>query len=290
MSLYETCIAPFAEYAFMRRALVAVCTIACGSAPLGVLLVLRRMSLMADAMSHAIMPGIALVFVFAGFSLPLMSLGGFVAGLVVAVLAGLVTRATDLREDASFATFYLIALAFGVLLVSLHGTTVDLLHLLFGSLLAVDNASLMLMASIAAGTLLTLAAFYRPLLMAASDPVFFASLGGKVMRYQLLYLLLTTLNLVAGFQALGTLMTVGMMIIPAVASRFWVQHLDAMLPLTMAIGLVSGITGLLLSYHKAVASGPAIILVAGIIYLMSLTFGRYGSLRARYWPRRHLTH
>lgn len=290
MTLYDLCIAPFADYAFMRRALVAITTVACGSAPLGVLLVLRRMSLMADAMSHAIMPGIALVFVVAGFSIPLMSLGGFCAGVVVAVLAGLVTRTTKLHEDASFAAFYLIALASGVLMVSLHGSTIDLLHLLFGSILAVDSASLVLMTTIAITTLLTLALIYRPLIIAISDPVFFQSQGGSITRYHLFYLVLTTLNLVAGFQALGTLMTVGMMIIPAVASRFWVQHLDHMFPLVIGIGMVSGVTGLLLSYHWSVASGPAIILVAGFVCLVSLVVGRYGSLRSRYWPQRHLAH
>jgi zinc/manganese transport system permease protein len=290
MTLYDLCIAPFADYAFMRRALVAIATVACGSAPLGVLLVLRRLSLMAEAMSHAIMPGIALVFVFVGFSIPLMSLGGFCAGVVVAVLAGLVTRMTRLHEEASFAALYLIALAMGVLLVSLHGSTVDLLHLLFGSILAVDSESLILMTTITITTLLTLALAYRPLIIAISDPVFFQSQGGSITRYHLLYLLLATLNLVAGFQALGTLMTVGMMIIPAVTSRFWVQHLDHMFPLVIAIGVVSGVVGLLLSYHLAVASGPAIILVAGLIYLVSVIIGCYGSLRSRYWPQRHLAH
>ena len=290
MTLYDLLCAPFADYAFMRRALAATAAIAVGSAPLGVFLVLRRLSLMAEAMSHAIMPGIAAAFVCVGFSLPLMSLGGFCAGMAVAFCAGLVSRATALREDASFAAFYLIALALGVLLVSLHGSTVDLLHLLFGSILAIDNAGLILMTAIASFTLATLALCYRPLTIAISDPVFFQSQGGSLTRYHLLYLLLATLNLVAGFQALGTLMSVGMMIIPAIAARFWVRHLDAMLVLSVLIGIAAGFVGLLLSYHLSVASGPAIILVAGGVYLVSLLAGRHGSLRARYWPRHHLTH
>jgi zinc/manganese transport system permease protein len=289
-SLYELILAPFVDYAFMRRALVASIALACSSAPLGVLLILRRLSLMAEAMSHAIMPGIALMFVFVGFSLPLLSLGGLGAGIVVAVLAGLITRCTTLREDASFAALYSIGLALGVLLVSLKGSTLDLLHVLFGSLLAVDDAGLWVIVGIAGGTLLTLALLYRPLIMAASDPVFFQSQGGHVTRYHLLYLVLVTLNLVAGFQALGTLMTVGMMIVPAVATRFWVRYLDAMLGLAALLGLAAGWIGLLLSYHFSIASGPAIILVAGGFYAFSLLFGRYGSLRARYWPSRHLTH
>jgi zinc/manganese transport system permease protein len=288
--LHDWLIAPFHDYAFMRRALIAIMAIVVSGAPLGVLLVLRRLSLMAEAMSHAVMPGIAIAFVVGGFSLPLMSLGGFAAGVIVALLAGWVTRATNLREDASFSVFYLSALALGVLLVSLKGSTLDLMHLLFGSVLAIDDAGLWLMVAVSAGTLLLLAIFYRPLLIAVSDPVFFLSEGGSITRYQLFYLLLVTLNLVAGFQALGTLMTVGMMIVPAIAGRFWTRRLDMLLLLAIVIGLLSGLIGLLLSYHLSVASGPAIILTAGLICGLSLLGGRYDSLRARFFPRRHLAH
>src|SRR5437773_2784734 len=120
----------------MRRALAGCLALALGCGPIGTILVIRRMSLMGDALSHAVLPGAALGFIIAGLSLPAMSLGGLAAGLVVALSSGVVTRFTPLREDASFAAFYLISLAFGVLLVSAHGSNVDLLHLLFGSILA----------------------------------------------------------------------------------------------------------------------------------------------------------
>jgi zinc/manganese transport system permease protein len=288
--MYDWLLAPFVDYAFMRRALVAVLAVACASAPMGVFLVLRRMSLMADAMSHAIMPGVALVFVTAGLSLPLMSLGGFCAGAVVAVMAGLLTRVSALREDASFAALYLIALASGVMLISWHGSAVDLTHLLFGSVLAVDEAGLWLITGIASCSLLIVAMLYRPLVIAMSDPTFFASQGGALTAVRVGYLLLVTLNLVAGFQVLGTLMAVGMMLIPAITARFWAQHLDTIILLAALLGVVAGMCGLLLSYHASVAPGPAIILVAGGAYLISLLVGRYGSLRARYWPSRHLAH
>mgnify|MGYP003393506673 CR=1 FL=1 len=286
--LYDYAIAPFADYAFMRRALAAVVMMACGSTPLGVLLVLRRMSLMAEAMAHAILPGIAVAFMVAGFSLPLMSLGGFCAGVLVALLAGLVARFTQLREDASFAALYPTALAFGVLLVSWHGSSADLMHLLFGSVLAVDRDSLYLMAGISSATLFVLAMFWRPLVITVSDPAFLRSQGGNATFQHLLFLVLVTLNLVAGFQAMGTLMAVGIMIIPAVCARFWTRLLDVMLLLAIGFGLASGLAGLLLSYHLALPSGPAIILVAAGFYAISLLFGRHDSLRARYWPGRHL--
>src|SRR6201996_1326624 len=119
----------------MRRALVACLALSIGSGPIGVLLMLRRMSLVGDAMSHAILPGAAVGFLVSGLSLPAMGLGGMVAGLAVALLSGFVSRTTVLKEDASFASFYLASLAAGVLLVSLRGSSVDLLHVLFGTIL-----------------------------------------------------------------------------------------------------------------------------------------------------------
>ena len=109
---------PFIEFSFMRRALVGCLALSLGAPPIGVFLMLRRMSLMGDAMSHAILPGAAIGFLVAGLSLPAMSLGGFVAGFAVALAAGLIARTTILREDASLAAFYLVSLALGVLIVS----------------------------------------------------------------------------------------------------------------------------------------------------------------------------
>src|SRR6516225_8468227 len=115
---YDILIAPFVDFDFMRRALVGALAIALGAAPIGVILMLRRMSLMGDAMAHAILPGAAVGFLLAGLNLFAMTLGGLVAGLVVALLAGAVARTTELKEDASLAAFFLVSLALGVTIVS----------------------------------------------------------------------------------------------------------------------------------------------------------------------------
>src|SRR5262245_53163955 len=133
MGIYDLIAAPFVDFEFMRRALVACLALALGAGPLGVFLVLRRMSLMGDAIGHAVLPGVAVGYMLSGLSLTAMSLGGVAAGLVVALLAGATARATGLKEDASLAGFYLASLALGVLLISLRGSAVDLLHILFGS-------------------------------------------------------------------------------------------------------------------------------------------------------------
>ena len=264
---------PFVEFPFMRRALVATWAMALGSAPIGCILVLRRMSLVGDAMAHAVLPGAAAGFLLAGLSLPAMSLGGFVAALAVALAAGVVTRATPQREDASFAAFYLIALALGVLLVSLRGSQIDLMHMLFGSVLAVDDAALLLIAAVASLTLWALALMYRPLVLESFDPGFLRSVGGPGAAAHMVLLVLLVANLVSAFQALGTLMAVGLMMLPAAASRFWVAGLPAMAAVAVAIGAVSGAAGLLLSYHAELPSGPCIVLVCGVAYIVSVLFG-----------------
>jgi zinc/manganese transport system permease protein len=286
VTLYALLLQPFADYGFMRRALVATLALGLGSAPIGTLLVLRRMSLMGDAMAHALLPGVALGFLAAGYSLAAMSAGGLVAALAVALAAGFVTRATAQREDASFAAFYLIALALGVLLISRRGSSVDLMHLLFGSILAVDDAALLLMAGVGSATLLVLAAIYRPLVVECVDPGFLRSMGGRGSLVHALFLVLVVANLVAGFQALGTLMAVGLMMLPATAARFWAGEVWSLALASVLIALLSGLAGLLLSYHAQWPSGPAIVLVAGAVYLLSLAAGpREGLLWRR--ARRH---
>ena len=288
MTLYDIALAPFAEFGFMRRALVGCLALALSYGPIGTILVIRRMSLMGDALSHAVLPGAALGFIIAGLSLPAMSLGGVVAGLVVALLSGLVTRLTPLREDASFAGFYLISLALGVLLVSIHGSNVDLLRLLFGSILAVDDAALILIGGIATVSLLSFAVIYRPLVVECFDPGFLRVVGGRGGLVHPLFLALVVFNLVAGFQALGTLMAVGLMMLPAAAARFWVRELWSLSAASSALALGSGFVGLLLSYHLDLPSGPAIVLVAGLGYLVSVALGPRDSLRALYVRRVHL--
>jgi len=286
--MHDLLIQPFLEFAFMRRALVACLALGLGCGPVGVLLVLRRMSLVGDAMSHAVLPGAAIGFVYAGLSLPVMSLGGFLAGVTVALLSGAVARITPLREDASFAAFYLISLGLGVMIVSTSGSNVDLMHVLFGSVLAVDDAALLLVASITTVTLMTLAVIYRPLVIESFDPGFLRALGGGGGIYHMIFMLLMVLNLVAGFQALGTLMSVGLMMLPAAAARFWARELWSMALVAALIGVVSGVAGLLLSYHLNLPSGPAIVLTCGAAYLLSVAVGPRESLWRRFVPARHL--
>jgi len=277
-------------YGFLRQALAACAALSLGAGPIGTFLILRRMSLMGDAMSHAILPGVAIGFLVAGLDLWAMSLGGFAASLIIALLAGAASRFTVLREDASLAGFYLISLALGVLIISMKGSSIDLLHVLFGTLLAVDGKTLVLLASVATLTLLALAVFYRTLVAECFDPVYLRSVGGAGVLAHFVFLALVVLNLVAGVQALGTLMAVGLMMLPATAARLWAHSIGGAIFLASAIAFLSSIAGLLISYHFSLPSGPAIILLAGFVYIFSLLTGKRGGLLWRFLPQRHLEH
>lgn len=285
--MWQVLVEPFVAYGFMQRALAGAAILAVSAAPIGVFLMFRRMSLAGDAMAHAILPGAAAGFLVSGLALLPMTIGGFVAGLVVALLAGLVSRLTAQREDTSLAAFYLISLALGVLLVSLRGSSVDLMHVLFGSVLALNDDALVLIGGVASVSLVGLALIWRPLFAECLDPSFLNSVSRAGQKVHLIFLALVVLNLVGGFQALGTLMSVGLMMLPAAAARFWVRSLEAVTGLAIAIGVGASYLGLLVSYHLEVASGPSIILVAGAAYIVSLVLGRRGIVFSRTQPARH---
>jgi zinc/manganese transport system permease protein len=288
--LYDLFIGPFAEFDFMRRALVGVVALSVSGGAIGVFLMLRRMSLTGDAMAHAILPGAAIGYLVAGFSLPAMTLGGLAAGFAVALAAGAVARVTVIKEDASLAAFYLISLALGVTIVSLRGSAVDLFHVLFGNVLALDDDVLILLSGVATISLMTLAALYRPLVMECVDPGFLRSVSRSGGLVHLTFLGLVVLNLVAGFHALGTLLAVGLMMLPAAAARFWTADITRLILLASGFGMVSGYAGLVMSYSAGsnLPAGPAIILAAGALYLGSLLLGTQGGLARRLLPRRHL--
>ncbi len=282
-------VGPFVEFAFMQRALLGTIVLCIGACPVGVFLMLRRMSLAGDAMAHAILPGAAAGFLLYGLEILPMTVGGLIAGIVVALGAGAVSRFTVQKEDASLAAFYLISLAVGVLMVSLRGSSVDLMHVLFGSVLALNNEALVLVTAIAAISVATLAIIWRALVAECLDPLFLRSVSRLGSPVHFIFLGLVVVNLVGGFQALGTLLSVGLMMLPAAAARFWTNRVWTMCVAATGIGMASCVAGLLISYHASAPSGPAIILSAGAIYLASAIAGTRGVVASRLVRHRHRT-
>jgi zinc/manganese transport system permease protein len=274
--MHDALIAPFA-LGFMRRALAGCLALSVSGPPLGVFLVLRRMSLMSDVLQHGMLPGIALGAAVAGLSIWAMGLGGVLAGLAVALLAGWVSRRTGGREDSQLAGVYLLALACGVAMVSME-RGVDLTHLLFGSVLAVDNTALFSMAGVASVTLPALGLIWRPLIVESLDPGFLAATGGRGGVWHLAFLALVVLCVVSGFVALGTLMSVGLMMLPAIAARHWSSSLAGQVRASVGLAVMASVIGLLVSYNTEVPAGPAIVMTAGGLWLISLTIGPFSSL------------
>ncbi|MDC9724717.1 MAG: metal ABC transporter permease [Gammaproteobacteria bacterium] len=281
-------IEPFTEYAFMQRALVGSLAVCLGAVPVGVFMTLRRMSLTGDAMAHAILPGAAIAYLITGISLIGMTIGGLAAGLLVVALSGWVSRSTHLKEDTSLAAFYLISLALGVLILSIKHSNLDLFHVLFGNILALDNAALLLLASICSISLFLFALLYRPLVIECVDPLFLRRSGIASALAHYGFLGLMVLNLVAGFHAVGTLMAIGLMILPAAAARFWVTKLDHTLITAVVFSFTGCYVGLLTSYYFDLPAGPSIVLALGTLYIVSLIFGGEGGYIKRVTSKRHL--
>jgi zinc/manganese transport system permease protein len=265
----------------MRIALVACFALALANGPIGTLLLMRRESLDGNVLSHAVMPGAALGFLYAGYSLAALTIGGLLTGLAVAALAALSTGSRWQRQDSSLIAFYLISLSFGVLIVAARGSQADLMHVLFGTVLAVDVKALLLIASISSATMLVVAALYRPLAVESFDPAFLRAVGGGAGAFRAIFITLVVLNLVASFQAFGTLLAIGPMLLPAAAARCWTQKVWPMIILATAIGMAAALAGLLISYYANLPSGPAIVIGAGLIYGISLL----AAVRTRFEPR-----
>jgi zinc/manganese transport system permease protein len=274
----------------VRHSLVAVLALAFSAAPVGVFLMLRRMSLVGDAMAHAILPGVAIGFLVAGSNIYVMTFGGLVAGVVIALLAGVVSRSTALQEDASLAVFLLISLALGVVIVTLKGMDIEqLMEFLFGETAAsMSPGKLMVIVINATVSLLMLALIYRPLVLDCVDPGFLRSVSRAGGIAHLAFLALLAINLVSAFHAFGTLLGVAIIIVPAAVGRFWTRDISAMVVLAVLSGALSGWIGLLISYHSKIPSGPAMTLVAGVFYILSIFFGRARGLLWRVFPGRHL--
>jgi zinc/manganese transport system permease protein len=268
MSAHALIVEPFETLAFMRAALVACLALALANGAVGTLLILRRMSLDGDVLGHAVMPGAAIGFLYAGPSPTWLSLGGLASGLAVAALAGLVTSERA-RRDAGLVVFYLVALSLGVILVAWRGSNVDVMHVLFGTVLAIDQPALLQIAIACSAIVLVIAALYRPLAVDSFDPAFLRAVGTRA-PYGAVFLGLVVLALVASFQAFGTLLAVGPLLLPAAAARPWGLGVAASMALAAGFGLAASVAGLLVSYHANLPSGPAIVLAAGLLFGISL--------------------
>lgn len=283
MSNLQDLLFPFVEFDFLSHAFAASLILSVSAAPLGVFLLLKKLSLVGDALSHSILPGVAVGYFLFGFSLPGMTFGGLIAGVLIILISQMVTQKTHLKQDTSFASFYLLSLALGVLLISAKGSQVDLIHVLFGNLLAIDQATLLLISSVSVCTIVFFALAFKPLLLEAFDQEFYRM---KIMPFRgwkkfalqsvpFLFLIILVLNLVSSFHAIGTLLSLGLIILPAATASLWVKTIGKLILFSLFFSTACCYLGLLLSYHLDWSTGPTIVVCLGIFYSLSLVLRKF---------------
>ncbi len=251
------------RYGFMVRGLLASVLVGIFCSVLGCFVVLRGMAFLGDAMSHAILPGVALAYLWGADLL----VGAAVAAFLVALLIGAVTRQGQVKEDTAIGILFAGAMALGVALISSAGSyAVDLSHILFGNVLGVSWADLRLMAALGTLVLAVIVLLYKELLVVSFDPILAATLRLPVERLRLLLLLLLATAIVASLPAVGVSLVAAMLVTPPAAASLLTRRLPTMMLVSAALGALSGFSGLYLSYYLNVASGAAVVLVATAIF------------------------
>ncbi len=278
MRVHEFLIEPF-SYGFMQRGVASAVLLGLSSGVLGPILILRRLALMGDALAHSLLPGIALAYLFFGPSLPALFFGSLLAGLLTAAGSALLSRLTRIKEDAAFGALFVILFALGIAIVSTLRSRIDLLHFLFGNVLAVSATDLALTGGATVVTLLVGAIFRRSILLETFDPVFHRATGGRGSVAHVGILCLTVINLVAALQAMGIVLALGLFLLPAVTAYLWCDRLRSLILTSVGLAAGGSVVGIFLSYHGNVASGPSIVLTLGAAFLVSaLVSPRYGAL------------
>lgn len=277
-AIHEIFFAPFG-YEFMQRGLLACVLVGVSGGLLGVILLLRRLALMGDALAHSLLPGIGVAYLIFGPSPLALLAGALVAGCFASLGSALVTRLTRVKEEAAFAALFIVLFGAGVALVSAMRARINLTDFLFGNVLGVGSADLQLAATASSLTVATFLLFYRCLLLESFDPTFYRAIGGRGAILHFGVLALTVLNLVAALQAMGVVLALGLFILPAASAYLWTDRLGVLLGVSVLAAVLGAAIGLLVSFHAGIASGAAIVLVLGAWFLVSAVGSpRYGML------------
>lgn len=276
---------PF-HFEFMQRALLGCILIGFTNGFLSAFIVLRRMALLADALSHSLLPGLAIGAIFFGLAPMGLFFGAVSAAGMVALGGQLLSRSSRLKDDTAIAALYTIAFALGILLLNYSRVKVDLHHFLFGNILGLTDLDLWISYAISALTLLVLISQQRALLFTLFDATVAKSQGVPVTRLLYLLMILMVLAMISSLQAVGVVLSLGLLVLPGATVYLWCDSFDAMAWGGGVIGMIGSCAGLLISYWTNIGSGPAIVLVLGVFLLASYLFSpRYGILIRLFKPR-----
>lgn len=260
----------FLEYEFLRNALIGTLLLGFSSVGLGFFLHYRRLILATDALSHGLLPGVAIGFWFFGLSMTAMTVFGFIAGLLVVGLSVLSSKWSQLKEDSTLSGFYILSLAFGVFLVSLKGSPVDLYHFLFGQILSITSEQLIVLAVVELIVLSLLFLIYKPLIKMTLDEDFARFLKIKTNLLKFLFMTLVIAHLVVSFQIFGTLLSVGFLILPILIGQLFFKKISALVVGSLIICWVCSLAGLLMSDYFDLPTSPTLILCFGVFFLAGL--------------------
>jgi len=276
------------QFEFMQRALIVCALVGFTNGFIGSYIVLRRLALMADALSHSLLPGLAAAAIFFGLSAAGLLVGGLIAGLFVILGGQLISRSSRIKEDTAIASLYIIAFAAGVLLIKYSRVPIDLGHFLFGNVLGVGNADLWLAYGVSWVALPLIVILQRPLLIALFEPDVARSQGVSVDTLHFILMGLVVLAMLASLQAVGVLLSLGLLILPAATIYLLTDRFALLAWGSGLLGLSAGVVGLLISYWINLPTGPTIVLLLGLSLLLAyLLSPKYGILR-RIFHGRHL--
>ncbi|HWA05375.1 MAG TPA: iron chelate uptake ABC transporter family permease subunit [Ignavibacteria bacterium] len=261
------------SYEFIQRALIASVTIGISCGLIGTYIMLRRMSLIGDALAHAVLPGVVVSFMVAGKSEVALFVGAVVSGILTVLLIGFVNRNSKIKEDTSIGIIFTGAFALGILLVSqLKQVHIDLSSYLFGDVLGVSTGDITLSMIIMAVIILCIVLFYKQLLLTSFDPTMAMTIGISTTLVHYMLMTLLSMSIVAGLQSVGVILIIAMLITPPATAYLLSNNLKKILLLSAAFGTISAVTGLYLSYHFNFASGASIVLVAVALFMLAFLF------------------
>jgi ABC-type Mn2+/Zn2+ transport system permease subunit len=278
---------PF-QHEFMQRALVGGALVGFANGFVGTFVVLRRMALMADSLSHSLLPGLAVGVMCFGLAPWGLFAGGLAAALLVALGAQLLSRSSRLKEDTALAILYTVAFSLGLVLLSFVKVRVSLMHYLFGNILGVSDSDLWLSYGVTLVAVPLLAALQRPYLLLLFEPAVARSQGVRTGLLNVVLAVVLVVTMISSLHAVGVILMLGLLIAPAATMYLLCDSFSAMLWGGAAIGAVGSVMGLMLSYRFSnLPSGAAIVLVLGggclLAYLLSPRYGLWRLLR----PGRH---
>ncbi len=266
---------------FMLRAFVVTVIAAAVCALLSCWLVLLGWSLMGDAISHAVLPGVVLAYIFGA---P-FAVGAVIAALVAVALIGGVRRSGRVREDAAIGIVFTTMFAFGLVLISVTPSNTDLNHILFGNVLGVSWSDVWQVAILAVIVAAVLLVKRRDFVLYAFDPGFAQAVGLRPRLLGALLLIMLALTSVVALQIVGVVLVVAMLVIPGSTARLITDRFVPMLAVSVGVSLVGTLTGLYASYHADVSPGGAVVVTQGILFALAYVFapryGLLGRMRAR---------